>query len=163
MMTLKEIIKPTKQTIGRQKMILDGYKKEIGRVVIGKKVVPVYIKGAEHNPPHVHVDLGKTSGLVEILTGEQYKGNLTLKQLEIVSDWVRRHRNMAKNEWNKANPWLRIDSSTKLICSLEYLIPILERRIKNVKRLLKSGSRIDLFKATCRLAGTINRVETIGG
>ena len=53
-------------------MIFDGYKIKIDEVVIGKKVVPIFVKGGEHNPPHVHADVDKKFGLVEIKNGNLY-------------------------------------------------------------------------------------------
>ena len=137
-------------------MIFDGYKIKIGVVVIGKKVVPIFVKGGEHTPPHVHVDVDKKFGLVEIKNGNLYRGNLTPKQLDVVSSWLKKNRKKAKEVWNSINPSLRLDSLSRMISTLEY-------RMAHVKRLRQSGGRTQLVKAMCQLARTLNMVTKLGG
>lgn len=103
-------------------------------MVIGKKVVPIFVKGGEHNPPHVHVDVDKKFGLVEIKNGNLYRGNLTPKQLDVVSSWLKKNRKKAKEVWNSINPSLRLDSLSRMISTLEY-------RMAHVKRLRQSGGK----------------------
>ena len=63
----------------------------------------IYVYFADHNPPHVHAFYGGQEVLMEIATGEVYRGSLPPTQLRRLGDWVAAHRNELLGAWARAS------------------------------------------------------------
>ena len=81
----------------------------VGYVRIKNNRYPVDMKGREHNPAHVHVEIDDTSGLFEIKDGSQRRGNVKSKHSVLIKAWILANREHLIREWNKRNPSLHID------------------------------------------------------
>lgn len=56
----------------------------------------------DHPPPHVHVEYQGFEALVDIRTGQVYKGKLPPKVVAIVQDWCLDHRQELLDNWGRA-------------------------------------------------------------
>lgn len=65
----------------------------------------------DHPPPHFHAYYGDEEALVEIRTGEVYRGRLPPRAWRLVSEWYSLHRAELQENWERAMaelPLLRI-------------------------------------------------------
>ena len=63
-------------------------------------VVKMYYFSNEHNPPHIHVIYGDYVGVLKILDGEMLQGDLPIRALKIVKEWVNMHSDELLEMWN---------------------------------------------------------------
>ena len=123
----------------------------VGYVEIKNKRLPVDMKGREHNPPHVHIEVGGTSGLFEIQNGNQWKGNVKGKHLVVIKAWILANRSYLKKEWNKRNPSLHIDATMR-----NNLMPIFQSCAANS---MLCASRSLRFYMPCRVADSMRFIS----
>jgi hypothetical protein len=53
-----------------------------------KDGVKIVVQSREHLPPHIHAHYGDDEALVNIRTGEMFKGYIPAKKLKIVQEWL---------------------------------------------------------------------------
>ena len=78
-------------------------------LLIDKDGVNIIIQGREHLPAHIHATYGDDEALVNIRTGELFRGYLPGKKLRVVQEWLAEESNRAIVEENfyELNPRLR--------------------------------------------------------
>ena len=86
-------------------------------LLIDKDGVSIYFRGREHLPPHVHVFTGDDVALVEIRTGEIYKGYIPNKKLKIVQQWLEEgnNRELVEENFYELNERLRLKDEKLII------------------------------------------------
>ena len=84
-------------------------------LLIDKDGISVIIHGREHLPPHIHVCYRDNEALVDIRTGEIFKGHIPGKKLKIVQRWLAEEKNRAVVEENfyELNPRLKPANDTR--------------------------------------------------
>lgn len=82
---------------------------KIGTIPIRNKRISVDLRNGEHNPPHVHIKIGDTSGLFQIQDGKQWRGTVKGKSLVIIKAWILANQSYLKKQWNRHNPSLWLD------------------------------------------------------
>lgn len=60
----------------------------------------MYFQQAEHNPPHIHAIYGEYIGAISIQTGELIEGDLPLRALKLVQEWLKVHKEEILKIWN---------------------------------------------------------------
>lgn len=65
--------------------------------------IKMYFQQAEHNPPHIHAIYGEYMGAIDIKTGKLLEGDLPLRALKLVQEWLNVHRNEILKIWNTQN------------------------------------------------------------
>lgn len=55
-------------------------------------VIRMYFFGAEHNPPHIHAIYGEDTAAFDIRTGEIIDGELPNRAIDMVREWISRHK-----------------------------------------------------------------------
>ena len=63
-------------------------------------LIKMYFQQSEHNPPHFHAIYGEFIGAIDIQTGELIEGDLPIRALKLVQEWLHIHRNELLNIWN---------------------------------------------------------------
>jgi len=63
-------------------------------------IIAIYYN--DHNPPHFHAKYGKHEVLVEINTGIVIAGNLPQRELNLVEEWRKLHRQELLEDWRLA-------------------------------------------------------------
>ena len=83
-------------------------------LVIEKEVVSISIYSREHLPPHIHAYYGDDEALIAIRTDELIAGELPIKKLRLVRDWLseKGNRTWAENFY-ELNPRLRSVTKSK--------------------------------------------------
>ncbi len=78
-------------------------------ILVDKDGVSIHIRSREHLPPHVHVFTGDDAALVDIRTGEMFKGYVPPKKLKIAQEWLaeENHREIVEENFYELNPKLR--------------------------------------------------------
>ena len=56
-------------------------------------IIKMYFQQAEHNPPHIHATHGEKVAAIGIDSGEILDGELPLKDLALVQQWIGQHKN----------------------------------------------------------------------
>jgi len=56
-------------------------------------IIKMYFMQGEHNPPHVHAIYGEYMSAIDINTGAVLEGDLPIKALNLVLEWLNLHRN----------------------------------------------------------------------
>lgn len=69
-------------------------------LLVDKDGVSIHVRGREHLPPHIHVFAGDDEALVEIRTGEIYRGYIPGNKLNVVREWLAEGNNRALVEEN---------------------------------------------------------------
>ena len=77
-------------------------------LVLDKNGIEVRVRAREHLPPHVHAFYGDDVALVEIRTGEIFKGFIPEKKLKIVQEWLAKgdNRKVVEQMFYDQNPTL---------------------------------------------------------
>lgn len=60
--------------------------------------IRIYYK--EHNPPHIHVRYGEYSLAIRIDNLDIIEGNLPIRALKMVKEWIKIHQNELIKMWN---------------------------------------------------------------
>lgn len=60
--------------------------------------IRIYYK--EHNPPHIHVGYGEYSLAIRIDNLDIIEGNLPIRALKMVKEWIKIHQNELIKMWN---------------------------------------------------------------
>ena len=60
----------------------------------------MYFQQSEHNPPHIHAIYGENVGIIDINTGKMLEGDLPIRALKLVQDWVKDNKNDLLKIWN---------------------------------------------------------------
>lgn len=63
-------------------------------------IIKMYFQLSEHNPPHVHAVYGEYIGEIDIQTGQMIEGDLPIRALKLVQEWVELNRNELMIIWN---------------------------------------------------------------
>jgi len=63
-------------------------------------VIKMYLRGKEHNPPHVHVLYGEYNGIIDLLTLSIIEGDLPGKAVALVTEWASKHQDELLEMWN---------------------------------------------------------------
>ena len=62
-------------------------------------IIVMYLRGKEHNPPHIHALYGDEMAAIEIQTGNVLEGYLPPKALAMVQEWVGMYRDDLLRIW----------------------------------------------------------------
>ncbi len=75
-----------------------------------KEGVSIIVQGREHLPPHIHASYGDDEALVDIRTGQMFKGIIPKTKLKVVQEWLGEGDNRKNTEENfyELNPRLRL-------------------------------------------------------
>ena len=63
-------------------------------------LIKMYFQQSEHNPPHIHAIYGEYMGAIDIQTGELLEGDLPMRALKLVQEWLNIHRADILSIWN---------------------------------------------------------------
>lgn len=63
-------------------------------------LIKMYFQQSEHNPPHIHAIYGEYMGVIDIKSGNLIEGNLPIRALRLVQEWLSLHREELINIWN---------------------------------------------------------------
>lgn len=63
-------------------------------------IIKMYFQQSEHNPPHIHAIYGENVGIIDINTGKMLEGDLPIRALKLVQDWVKDNKNDLLKIWN---------------------------------------------------------------
>jgi hypothetical protein len=69
--------------------------------------IQIHVYNGEHPPPHIHADYNEFEVLVEIISGEIYAGDLPIRQLKLVFDWLSGNADWALEVFYQLNPGLK--------------------------------------------------------
>lgn len=69
--------------------------------------IKVHIYNGEHRPPHIHAVYNEFEVLVEIETNSIYAGDLPVKQLKMVFNWLSENSIWVLTVFYQLNPELR--------------------------------------------------------
>ena len=62
--------------------------------------IKMYFQQAEHNPPHIHAIYGEYMGVINIQTGNLLEGDLPIRALRLVQEWLNVHKEEILKIWN---------------------------------------------------------------
>lgn len=62
-------------------------------------VIKMFLLGAEHNPPHIHVIYGEYSALFDIQTLKMLEGDLPTRAAAMVTEWLGIHKAELLEMW----------------------------------------------------------------
>ena len=54
--------------------------------------IKMYFQQAEHNPPYIHAIYGEYMGVINIQTGNLLEGDLPIRALRLVQEWLNAHK-----------------------------------------------------------------------
>lgn len=63
-------------------------------------VIKMYFQQAEHNPPHIHAIYGEYVGVIDIKTGYLLEGDLPMRALNLVQEWVAQNKEKLLKMWD---------------------------------------------------------------
>jgi hypothetical protein len=63
-------------------------------------VIKMYLRGREHNPPHIHVLYKDYNGVIDLNTMMLDEGDLPSNRLERVIAWASLHQDELLEMWN---------------------------------------------------------------
>lgn len=63
-------------------------------------IIKMFFIGSKHNPPHIHVIYGEYTGMINIVTGELIEGDLPVRALKMVREWLDIHRDEIQTIWD---------------------------------------------------------------
>jgi hypothetical protein len=69
--------------------------------------IKIHVYNGEHRPPHFHADYNEYEVLIEIETSMIYAGELPVKQLKQVFDWLSGNTEWALEVFYELNPDLQ--------------------------------------------------------
>ena len=78
-----------------------------------KDGMSIVIHAREHLPAHVHVFYGDDEVLINIRSGEVFKGYIPPKKLKIVQEWLAENNAIIEENFYELNPRLRHTDNTK--------------------------------------------------
>ena len=61
--------------------------------------IKMYFQQSEHNPPHIHAIYGEYTSSINIQTGEILDGNLPIRALKLVQEWLLLNQNKILQIW----------------------------------------------------------------
>ena len=61
--------------------------------------IKMYFIQKDHNPPHIHAFYGEYVSVIDLNTLEEIEGNLPLKALKIVREWIEINKNEILEIW----------------------------------------------------------------
>ena len=61
--------------------------------------IKMYFIQKHHNPPHIHAFYGEYVSVIDLNTLEEIEGNLPLKALKIVREWIEINKNEILEIW----------------------------------------------------------------
>ena len=50
--------------------------------------IKMYLRQAEHNPPHIHAVYGNTTGLFSIADADMYEGDIPPKEQKLIEQFI---------------------------------------------------------------------------
>ena len=62
-------------------------------------IIKMYFQQREHNPPHIHAFYGEYMGAVDIQTLELMEGDLPIRALKLVQEWITLHQQDLMRIW----------------------------------------------------------------
>ena len=62
-------------------------------------IIKMYFIQKDHNPPHIHAFYGEYVSVIDLNTLEEIEGNLPLKALKIVREWIEINKNEILEIW----------------------------------------------------------------
>ena len=62
-------------------------------------LIKMYFQQSEHNPPHIHAIYGEYVGAIDIKTGEIIEGDLPLRALNLVQEWLKIYKDDVLTIW----------------------------------------------------------------
>ena len=62
-------------------------------------VVKMYLRGKEHDPPHIHFLYGEHNGVIELNTVALIEGDLPTKALSMALEWTKAHQSELLEMW----------------------------------------------------------------
>ncbi len=71
--------------------------------------IKIHVYNGEHRPPHIHADYNEFEILIGIEWGVIYAGDLPVKQLKQVFDWLSGNSEWALEVFYELNPELKWD------------------------------------------------------
>ena len=63
-------------------------------------IIKMYFSQVEHNPPHIHAIYGEYVGAIDIQTGKMIDGDLPIRALKLVQEWISNNREELLKIWN---------------------------------------------------------------
>ena len=80
-----------------------------------KNGVRIEIYSREHLPPHIHAKYNEYEALVDIRTGQIFRGNLPSKKLQVAQDWLNEsnRRELVEKNFYELNPRLATKDTGK--------------------------------------------------
>jgi len=69
--------------------------------------VKIVIHNGEHRPPHIHAIYSEFEVLIEIETGKIYAGDLPIRQLKKVFNWIAGNKDLSLSIFYELNPQLK--------------------------------------------------------
>lgn len=62
-------------------------------------IIKMYLRGKEHNPPHIHVLYNEYNALIDIQTQQVLEGDLPTKGLALAQEWVGAYQKELLDIW----------------------------------------------------------------
>lgn len=62
-------------------------------------IIKMYFQQREHNPPHIHAFYGEYMGAIDIQTLELMEGDLPVRALKMVQEWITIHQKDLMHIW----------------------------------------------------------------
>ncbi len=69
--------------------------------------IKIHLYNGEHRPPHIHAEYNEFMILIEIETGEIYAGEMPIRQLKLIFDWLSGNSDWALEVFYQLNPNLK--------------------------------------------------------
>lgn len=63
-------------------------------------IIRMYFLGAEHNPPHIHVQYGEYAAAIEIDSMEICDGSLPNRAYRLAVEWLGQHQDELRKMWD---------------------------------------------------------------
>ena len=70
-------------------------------------IIMMFLRGKEHNPPHIHAYYGEQVAIFSIENGELLAGSLKNRAAKMVKEFIALHRDELLDMWN-GGPFVRI-------------------------------------------------------
>ena len=68
--------------------------------------IKIYVYNGDHRPPHIHASYSEYEVLITIETGAIYAGDLPIRKLKLVLDWVSGNSDWLLDLFYELNPEL---------------------------------------------------------
>ena len=63
-------------------------------------IIKMYFGQSEHNPPHIHATYGEYVAAIDIQTGDVIDGEIPVRALKLVREWISHHKKELLEIWN---------------------------------------------------------------